>query len=179
MTASNLASSKIDNPMAAMLLARNVRLLAAQGNIKTSNSGRIFSGQNSPATPNARQACTTRHNPRTLIFVIPTMNFLPIEPRLRSFRGDYEGTAKHFPHQAKIQRRQTFNPSNNFLSFNKLLSFRRFAQRPGGTCFSAAARPHSTPRLIPKSNPNGPRSAHHLTLRINRFQMTYRMRHID
>src|SRR5229473_6114983 len=126
MTASNLASSKIDNPMAAMLLARNLRLLAAQGNIKTSNSGRIFSGQNNPGTPNARQTCTTRHNPKTLIRYVPT-KLRSIESRVRYFRGDYESTSKHFPDQAKIQHRRTFNPSNNFLSFNKLLSFQRFA----------------------------------------------------
>lgn len=50
--------------MAATLFARTARGLAAQGNINTSNSDMNLSGHKSPATPNARDNCTSRQMPK-------------------------------------------------------------------------------------------------------------------
>ena len=52
--------------MAAMPLARIARQLAAQGNIRISNSGMNLSGQNSPASPNVRPNWTIKHRPKII-----------------------------------------------------------------------------------------------------------------
>jgi hypothetical protein len=66
---SRVTRSSSDKPMAAMPLARIARQLAAQGNIKISKSGMNLSGQNNPASPNARPSWTTKHSPR--LFTVP------------------------------------------------------------------------------------------------------------
>src|ERR1700689_4228754 len=62
--------------MAAMPLARIARQLTAQGNIKTSKSGMNLSGQNNPASPNARPSWTTKHSPKLFTVTNPMRGFL-------------------------------------------------------------------------------------------------------
>jgi len=65
--------------MAAMPLARMARQLAAQGNIRISNSGMNLSGQNSPASPNVTPNWTIKHNPKLFTVMIPLQEFPFIE----------------------------------------------------------------------------------------------------
>src|SRR6202162_3419196 len=96
-----------DNPRAAMPLARIALRLAAQGNIRVSKSGMNLSGQNSPASPNARPSWTTKHSHRVVKVWIPMQEFLfigtdsGIEGKLRRLRFPWRlflGTKPIRPH---------------------------------------------------------------------------------
>ena len=57
-----------------MLLARTIREVAGQGNIRTSNSGRNFSGQNKPAIPKIREKFAIKKT--SAFFIISGCTFL-------------------------------------------------------------------------------------------------------
>jgi hypothetical protein len=68
--------------MAAMPLARIARQLAAQGNIKISNSGMNLAGHNSPASPDIRPICITKHSPRWFKVMTPMRRTPSLESEL-------------------------------------------------------------------------------------------------
>lgn len=63
-----------DNPMAARPLARIARLVAAQGNIRISNSGMNLSGQKRPASPKAKPNSTMEQSAKVLTIIFPCEN---------------------------------------------------------------------------------------------------------
>src|SRR3984885_2500960 len=91
MPVNSLTKSTKKHPIAAMLLARIARQFAAQGNIKTSNSGRSLSGHNNPATPNARHIWTMRQSSKAFISKIP---FVGLPLLLKTNRGVLEKLPK-------------------------------------------------------------------------------------
>ena len=65
--------------MAAILFARIARQLAAHGNNKISNSGMNLSGQNNPASPNAKPSWTTKHSAKVFTVTFQCENSFSLE----------------------------------------------------------------------------------------------------
>src|SRR6202043_3139379 len=75
------------------------------GNNKTSKSGLNFSGQKSPASPNAKQLWITRHNSKTFMVLVPRQACPCIETWLR-----FLGEITKVPHP-RLGRQKVFFPT--------------------------------------------------------------------
>ncbi len=114
---SRVTRSSNANPMAAMPLARIARLLAAQGNIRSSKSGMNLFGQSSAASPKARPSWTPTHSPKVFMASIPMREFYPLERE-----GGIDGQLRRLPRSAirasKIRRDRAdrFSPAQRSCS---------------------------------------------------------------
>jgi hypothetical protein len=103
------------NPMAAMPLARIARLLAAQGNIRSSKSGMNLFGQSSAASPKARPSWTPAHSPKVFMASIPMREFYPLERE-----GGIDGQLRRLPRSAnrasRRDRADRFSPAQRSCS---------------------------------------------------------------
>ena len=104
-TLRSLASNRIDTAIAAIELRRSAREVEGQGNIKTSKTGLILSGQKRPATPKARHNCKTRHNPKISITMIPKAPLRPSIETCCKFLGEITKVPRSSGYKQEVIKR--------------------------------------------------------------------------